>query len=54
MADLTPKQEAEVRRLVDEERVPEDQARAIVTARRLDVVIGGSGPLGPVPRLLEE
>ena len=39
--------EKEVRRLVDEENVPENQARAIVTERRLDVVIGGSGAAGP-------
>ncbi len=47
--------EKEVRRLVDEENVPENQARAIVTERRLDVVIGGSGASGPrVPPLLGE
>jgi hypothetical protein len=54
VADLTPKEEAELRRLVDAEHVPEDQAREIVTERRLDVVIDGSGPLGPVPALLDE
>lgn len=42
-APLTPKQEAEIRRLVEEEHVPEVQALAIVTEVQLDYPIGADG-----------
>jgi hypothetical protein len=43
VADLTPAQEAEMNRLVEDEHVPEVQALAIVTEVQLDNPIGADG-----------
>jgi hypothetical protein len=54
MADLTPKQKAEVERLVAQ-GVPREQAIEMATEVQLDVVIGGSGASDPrVPALLPD